>query len=658
MSTPDLLGAILDGAGPPGAPPAPGADSFALLYRPMSDSDHVDVVRGSAGVAASIADLPLGSGVAGEARHELLAVLPYRQIRERGLAAPDDGAPLVTLAVSDQELVPLDQVRHRLPAAAVVLEDAGFDRDDDEFAGAVRAVVEQEIGTGEGANFVVRRSYGATVADWSPRTALSAFRRLLDATSGTHWTFLVHTPGLTLLGATPERHVTLADGLATMNPISGTYRHPAEGPRLDEVLDFLDDVKEVDELSMVLDEELKMMSSICHDGPRALGPRLKQMSRVTHTEYYIEGETRRDPREVLRETLLAPTVVGGPLASACRVVARREPEGRGYYAGVIALFGRDARGGSLLDSSILIRTATVDPAGRLALGVGATVVRGSDPDGEARETRAKAAGLLEALAGPVRPSGAGAARPVVTDLAEHPVVRDRLAHRNDHLAPFWFTAPATRRRVDPHLAGTRVLVVDAEDAFSQMIRHHVDALGCATTVVAHDEPLPVEDADVVVLGPGPGDPRDESDPKIATLRDLARRVLATGVPTVGVCLGHQVLSSVLGLRLAPVPVPVQGTQRTVSLAGRDHRVGFYNTFAAHHGADRFPGPHGPLTLDRDPATGEVRRMRGARLSTCQFHPESILSLDGQALLAGMVREAVIGARDGVSSVADERPVAA
>jgi hypothetical protein len=57
-------------------------------------------------------------------------------------------------------------------------------------------------------------------------------RRLLAVEQGVYWTFLVHLPGSpatgpgrTLVGATPERHVSVEDGLVTMNPISGTLRH-------------------------------------------------------------------------------------------------------------------------------------------------------------------------------------------------------------------------------------------------------------------------------------------------------------------------------------------------------------------------------------------------------------------------------------------------
>ena len=76
-----------------------------------------------------------------------------------------------------------------------------------------------------------------------------------------------------------------------MNPISGTYRYPPAGPHPPGVLDFLADRKEADELYMVVDEELKMMARICSGGGRMLGPDLKEMARLAHTEYLIEGRT-------------------------------------------------------------------------------------------------------------------------------------------------------------------------------------------------------------------------------------------------------------------------------------------------------------------------------------------------------------------------------
>ena len=71
--------------------------------------------------------------------------------------------------------------------------------------------------------------------------------------------------------------------------------------------------------------------------------RRKEMARLTHSEYVLTGAAALDVRDVLRETLLAPTVTGSPLENAFRVIARHESTGRGHYSGVLALIGRDAR---------------------------------------------------------------------------------------------------------------------------------------------------------------------------------------------------------------------------------------------------------------------------------------------------------------------------
>ncbi|MFJ4094541.1 anthranilate synthase family protein [Kitasatospora sp. NPDC089913] len=646
--------------------------AFALLHRPEATGPGVvELLIGEVSAPATLADLPLAdlppvhlptadppSGLPrpggerpdtvrpGGERHELLALVPYRQIAERGFEAPDDGTPLLALSVTEQCELPLAELLDRLPDGAVDLTGGAFDIGDEDYAQTVRRVLAEEIGEGTGANFVLRRSFVAAVGGDTTAAALTLFRRLLQRETGAYWTFLVHTGERTLVGATPERHISVHGGRAVMNPISGTYRYPEQGPELAGVLEFLADRKETDELCMVLDEELKMMARICPGGGRVVGPYLKEMARLAHTEYFIEGRTHRDPREVLRETLFAPTVTGSPLESAARVIAKYEPGGRGYYSGVAALIGRDAAGGRSLDSGILIRTADIDPAtGRLGIGVGATLVRHSDPRSEVAETGAKAAGLLAA-------SGAGPAGPFTPadgrrgGFAAHPEVRAALAGRNRDLSGFWLAEVSGRARPRPELAGLRVLVVDAEDTFTAMIGHQLRALGVEVAVRRFDEPYSWEGVDLVVLGPGPGDPRDTSHPKIAHLRSAARELLAARRPFLAVCLSHQVLSAELGLPLVRRAVPNQGVQRPVDLFGAAERVGFYNTFAAvwdacPGGPGEFEAPGGgTVRVAGDAATGEVHALRGPGFASVQFHAESVLTLGGVRITGDLIAHAL------------------
>jgi phenazine biosynthesis protein phzE len=467
--------------------------AFALLHRPDTTGPGVlEVLVGEVSVVNTLAEIPMPEQTEGTdcgACHDVLAIVPYRQIAERGYSCVDDGESLFAVTVTDHGVLPVPEVLTRIPDSPIELPSGDFDIDDDTYASTVRRVIVDEIGEGVGANFVIKRSFTADITDYTPRSALTLFRRLLECESGAYWTYIIHTGTRTFVGASPERHISLRDSTAVMNPISGTYRYPQSGPTLSGVMDFLADRKEIDELYMVVDEELKMMARICDSGCRVVGPYLKEMSRLAHTEYFIEGRSARDVREILRETMFAPTVTGSPLESACKVISRYEPEGRGYYSGVVALIGRDERGSRTLDSAILIRTADIDSAGRVRIGVGATLVRHSDTASEVAETRAKAAGLLAAL---------GAER--WARFGEHPSVLTALAQRNATISGFWLAEGRNRGWPEVSFAGCKVLIVDAEDSFTSMIDHQLRTLGMAVTIRRFNETYAFNDYDFVVIG--------------------------------------------------------------------------------------------------------------------------------------------------------------
>ncbi|MFI1026805.1 anthranilate synthase family protein [Streptomyces sp. NPDC020951] len=603
---------------------------FALLRRrtPGRDEHTVELLLGPVASYDRLADLP----------DEGLALVPFRQIRERGFDVRDDGTPLAVLTPEETYEIPLAEALAQLPSHDVQVRSGGFDVDDDAYGEIVGRVLRDEIGRGEGANFVIRRTYEGEIPGFGRADALALFRRLLEGERGAYWTFVVHTGDRTLVGASPEVHVRMSGGTVVMNPISGTYRYPAEGPTPEHLLDFLADGKEIEELSMVVDEELKMMCTVGDMGGVVIGPRLKEMAHLAHTEYELRGRSSLDVREVLKETMFAATVTGSPVQNACRVIERHEVGGRGYYAGALALLGRDSGGAQTLDSPILIRTADIDAAGRLRVPVGATLVRGSDPAGEVAETHAKAAGVLAALG--VRPSRPRAEHTRVR-LADDPRVRAALDGRRASLAPFWLRMQDRSAELTGH-----ALVVDGEDTFTAMLGHVLRSSGLEVTVRRYDEPglreAVLGHEGPVVLGPGPGDPSDLADPKMRFLRELTARVLLEhrhGV--LGVCLGHELIAAELELDIVRKEVPYQGAQTTVDLFGRAETVGFYNSFVASCDAEtaREVAAHG-IEVSRA-ANGEVHALRGPGVAGVQFHPESVLTLNGAAIvreLMGRVRQ--------------------
>ncbi|MFF8968099.1 anthranilate synthase family protein [Streptomyces sp. NPDC014995] len=615
---------------------------FALLRRRMpgrsAESEAtVELLLGPVAAYDRLADLP----------DEGLALVPFRQIRERGFDVRDDGTPLTFLAPEERYEIPLAEALEQLPAHEVRVEGGGFDIGDEEYARIVGRVLRDEIGRGEGANFVIRRTYEGGISGFSRADALALFRRLLEGERGAYWTFVVHTGDRTLVGASPEVHVRMSGGTVVMNPISGTYRYPADGPTPGHLLDFLADGKEIEELSMVVDEELKMMCTVGDMGGVVIGPRLKEMAHLAHTEYELRGKSSLDVREVLRETLFAATVTGSPVQNACRVIERHETGGRGYYAGALALLGTDSGGAQTLDSPILIRTADIDAAGRLRVPVGATLVRGSDPAGEVAETHAKAAGVLAALG--VRP-GRPREENTRPRLADDPRVRAALDGRRASLAPFWLRMQERSNELSGH-----ALVVDGEDTFTAMLAHVLRSSGLEVSVRRFDEPglreAVLAHEGPVVLGPGPGDPCDLDDPKMSFLRELTARVIREhrhGV--LGVCLGHELIAAELGLDIVRKEVPYQGAQTVIDLFGRPETVGFYNSFVARCDDDALAelAAHG-VEVSRA-ANGEVHALRGPGFAGVQFHPESVLTLDG----AAVVRE-LVGQLRGTSTFSERRP---
>ncbi|HET9517131.1 MAG TPA: chorismate-binding protein, partial [Actinoplanes sp.] len=178
----DLLNRLLNDVAA-GRDPGP----FAVLRR--DGATHLDVLTGDVVTAETLADiaLPPGAGL------QTLALVPYRQLAERGFTCIDDGAPLECLRIAGAERTALPDALTALPDRAVEASGGGFDTTDEAYGDIVDTVLRDEIGRGEGANFVIHRVYTAQLAGDPVAAALAAFRRLLTGERGAYWTFVVHT---------------------------------------------------------------------------------------------------------------------------------------------------------------------------------------------------------------------------------------------------------------------------------------------------------------------------------------------------------------------------------------------------------------------------------------------------------------------------------
>ena len=172
-----------------------------------------------------------------------------------------------------------------------------------------------------------------------------------------------------------------------------------------------------------------------------------------------------------------------------------------------------------------------------------------------------------------------------------------------------------------------------------MLAHQLRHLGLDTRIAAWDAvtDADLDAADLVVSGPGPGDPRDPSTARMQRMREVVSARRASGRPLLAVCLSHQILADSVGIELAPLAAPHQGLQKTVDVFGMPASIGFYNTFTARVPAGTTTVGETEVAAD---ASGDVYALRGPGYASVQGHLESILSRDGMITLERLVAHAL------------------
>lgn len=616
-----------------------GNQAFCLVQK--QDSEEILVLLGQARQYGYLKDIPRKHGPAGDRRiYDTISIVPFCQIKERGFEVHDEGEKIRTIVVEEQIAILKDDLLHLLPTHRIHLAgEIAYDSSEAEYEEIIRKIVTDEIGEGEGANFVIPRNGTGRIEGFTVSSACSLFSALVREDYGTYWKFLFYDTSRFFIGSTPERHLLVEQGRVKMNPISGTFRKDAayecRQHFKDELLNFLTDRKEIDELFMVVDEELKMMARMCGAGGAIVGPLLKEMSQLIHSEYLLSGISDKDIFDLFTDSMFAATVVGSPVENACRIIKKYTGSSRRYYGSALMLVGRDPDGSDYLDSPITIRTLEIDNSGMIHFSTGATLVKDSIPAEEVRETAAKSRAILRPLRqtvrGPVPP-------PLLPSLANDDDIIETLSRRNQGLSDFWFFQQDRSVLPVKGMGDIAVTLIDNGDDFIYMLRHIFSALGIGTTIVSYrDYDIAGDRADITLLGPGPGNPNNESDEKIRRNMSIAGALLQMGRKSLFICLGHQILCRCLGYPVRRKDKPLQGCQLEIDLFGAKEKVGFYNTFAA-----RIP----PTDCTYDFATladmDELVGIRGKNIVGYQFHPESILTRNGFAILRRTIRHLVSG----------------
>ncbi len=182
-----------------------------------------------------------------------------------------------------------------------------------------------------------------------------------------------------------------------MHPIAGT-RPRGQSTAEDEALekDLLADPKERAEHVMLVDLARNDLGRVCSYGSVSLTEQMgiERYSHVMHIVSHVEGELHPayDAFDLLRATFPAGTVSGAPKIRAMEIIAEREGEARGPYAGAVGYFSYDGS----LDTCITIRTLVMRGQ-TVSVQAGAGIVADSNPEREYEETANKALALIVAV---------------------------------------------------------------------------------------------------------------------------------------------------------------------------------------------------------------------------------------------------------------------
>ncbi len=228
------------------------------------------------------------------------------------------------------------------------------------------------------------------------KTPLDLYRALRTV-NPSPYTFILDAGDFALVGASPEVHVRLTDGLVEIRPIAGTRGRGAtheEDLALEKEL--LADDKERAEHLMLVDLARNDIGRVCRFGSIHVPDYMfvERYSHVMHIVSQVEGRIAdgKNAFDLMRATFPAGTVSGAPKVRAMQIIAEKEPVQRGFYAGVLGYFGYDGN----LDSCITLRTALLKD-GKIYIQAGGGVVADSDPSAEYQETVNKAGALFKAV---------------------------------------------------------------------------------------------------------------------------------------------------------------------------------------------------------------------------------------------------------------------
>lgn len=493
----------------------------------------------------------------------------------------------------DTSGIPRPQETSKAKTPAATAPDITSNMSDEEYAKMVERAGEH-IRKGDVFEVVLSRKF------ISPFTgAPSALFRNIRRINPSPYEFLVQMGDEQLVGASPEMFVRVEGRRVESCPISGTARRsktPGQAAVIEDakiLQGLLNSKKDEAELTMCTDVDRNDKARICEPGSvRLLARRqIEAYVGLYHTVDHVEGILREgfDGVDAFLSHMWAVTLTGAPKPEASKIVENFEPETREFYGAAVGAlhFSGD------VNTGITIRTLHLKD-GKAVYQSGASIVYDSVPAEEAAETHTKATSFKRILAGDIAP------------LQERPALRTG--------------------------EGKTVILIDNEDSFVHTLADYIRQTGATAVTYRHGTPLETiraHNPQLVVHSPGPGLPEQFGVPA------MVRAVAEAGIPQFGVCLGLQGTFEAFGGTLGYLQNPHHG--KTWSIKHSNHAlfegvpspctVGAYHSI--HGLAKTLPDELDIIAVnDNDVIMALCHKT--LPIWAVQFHPESVLSMQGYA----------------------------
>jgi anthranilate synthase component 1 len=235
-----------------------------------------------------------------------------------------------------------------------------------------------------------------TVTVGKERSSESIYESLCNANPGP-FAGIARWQGTSIISSSPERLLSIRDGVISTRPIAGTRRRGDDAVADDDLSNELfAHPKERAEHVMLIDLERNDLGRVCEAGTVIVNEMmvLESYAHVHHIVSNVRGELREDvtPGMAISAVFPGGTITGCPKVRCMEIIDELEVAPRGAYTGSFGYLNRDGS----LDLNILIRTM-VKRDNQITFRAGAGIVADSDPHAELDEARAKAEGMLRAL---------------------------------------------------------------------------------------------------------------------------------------------------------------------------------------------------------------------------------------------------------------------